>query len=243
MNASCKYVRAAMVLVVGAAAACATPYFGDDPGEASASPTRRPPSDSTGPNPDDATPAPPEPEPGADASTGRPSDGDAATLPSAVKRVFVTSGAWSGDLGGVAGADAKCQSEAAAAGLDGVYGAWLGGPVTDPVDGLATGRPYVRIDGAQVFEDRLAIAERSSPPINGITLTASGGGVPGNPRELWTGAGINGRSTGYHCNAWTSDSATVAAHVGIIGATTTDWTISTLRSCNAVAHLLCFESR
>ena len=42
-----------------------------------------------------------------------------------VKRVFVTSANYTGDLGGLVGADSKCQALADSAGLDGNYKAWL----------------------------------------------------------------------------------------------------------------------
>jgi hypothetical protein len=41
------------------------------------------------------------------------------------KKVFVTSQAYNGNLGGLAGADAKCQQLANAAGLQGTFKAWL----------------------------------------------------------------------------------------------------------------------
>jgi hypothetical protein len=41
------------------------------------------------------------------------------------KKVFVTSQTYSGNLGGLAGADAKCQQLANAAGLTGTFKAWL----------------------------------------------------------------------------------------------------------------------
>ena len=50
--------------------------------------------------------------------------------------VFVTDGIFTGNLGGVAGADDKCQIAADAAGLPGVYKAWIAG--TDPLSAPAT---------------------------------------------------------------------------------------------------------
>ena len=41
------------------------------------------------------------------------------------KKVFVTSNRWWGDLGGVSGADNKCQDAANRAGLSGTYMAWI----------------------------------------------------------------------------------------------------------------------
>jgi hypothetical protein len=50
---------------------------------------------------------------------------DAATY------VFLTSGTYSGNLGGISGAHAICQRHADAAGLPGKYKAWIGGDFWD----------------------------------------------------------------------------------------------------------------
>jgi hypothetical protein len=62
-------------------------------------------------------------------------------------RVFVTSTIYMGYLGGLDGADAKCQSVANAAQLGGTFKAWLRDDTTAARDRLnhATG-PYVLVD-------------------------------------------------------------------------------------------------
>jgi hypothetical protein len=46
------------------------------------------------------------------------------------KRVFVSGSKWNGNLGGLAGADAKCQQAADAAGLGGTFRAWISDDAT-----------------------------------------------------------------------------------------------------------------
>jgi hypothetical protein len=68
-----------------------------------------------------------------------------------VKRVFVTSTGYPGNLGGLAGADAKCQERATAAGLGGTFKAWLSaaGTGNSAAERLTHATvPYVRVDGA-----------------------------------------------------------------------------------------------
>jgi hypothetical protein len=59
------------------------------------------------------------------------------------KKVFVTSTGYSGNLGGVSGADAKCAARASAAGLAGTYKAWI----ADSTDASA---PAVRFTQASI---------------------------------------------------------------------------------------------
>ena len=80
------------------------------------------------------------------------------------KTVFVTSETYTGDLGGLAGADEKCNALASDAGLDGTYMAWLSGsakiPPTSPayvpspaVRFTKSPIPYARVDGAVIASD------------------------------------------------------------------------------------------
>jgi hypothetical protein len=60
------------------------------------------------------------------------------------RNVFVTSAAYSGNLGGLAGADAKCQAHANSAGLSGAYKAWLSDATGSPSTRFSkTGGPFV----------------------------------------------------------------------------------------------------
>lgn len=68
------------------------------------------------------------------------------------KLVFVTSAEFTGNLGGLSGADAICQEAADAAGLDGVFQAWLSDSVDTPSTRwktLSLG-PYFLLDGGVV---------------------------------------------------------------------------------------------
>jgi hypothetical protein len=56
--------------------------------------------------------------------------------------VFVTSRAYTGNLGGLAGADAICQTHAAEAGLPGTYVAWLATSTVTAPSRLAPARGF-----------------------------------------------------------------------------------------------------
>lgn len=69
---------------------------------------------------------------------------------------FVTSTTYNGDLGGLAGADQKCQALAEAAGLPAnVYKAWLSTSNENAKDRLGSARGWVRKDG-KPFADTVA---------------------------------------------------------------------------------------
>jgi hypothetical protein len=71
--------------------------------------------------------------------------------PACTRRVFVTSQLYQGNLGGLAGADAKCQGLADGAGLGGTYKAWLSDSTVSAADRLThVGAPYVLADGLTV---------------------------------------------------------------------------------------------
>jgi hypothetical protein len=68
--------------------------------------------------------------------------------------VFATSMPYPGNLGGLSGADHKCQGLAMAAGLSGTFKAWLSDGTTSAASRLTHGTlPYVLLDGTLVAND------------------------------------------------------------------------------------------
>jgi hypothetical protein len=62
----------------------------------------------------------------------------------APKTVFITSAVYNGNLGGLTGADAKCQAHANNAGLSGTFQAWLSDGTGSPATRFSkTGGPFV----------------------------------------------------------------------------------------------------
>ncbi len=104
---------------------------------------------------------------------------------------FITAGAYDGALGGVAGADAVCDAEAAAAGRPGTYIALLwSSERPDPGVLLAGSAGWVRADGTWLADTaaEIIVGEFASP----LALTADGTDVlgvdsGGPPNRLWNG--------------------------------------------------------
>src|SRR5439155_14460607 len=70
-------------------------------------------------------------------------------------RVFVSSANFTGDLGGLHGADGICSSAAGTAGLTGRFIAWMSDTTTNAIDRVMNDvGPWVRLDGALVFANK-----------------------------------------------------------------------------------------
>ena len=118
--------------------------------------------------------------------------------------VFASSTLDDGNLGGVAGADAICSAQAAAAGLTGTYLAWISDSGTSPSQRFVQAPAgYVRVDGMRVACDWADLTDGTIQ--NPINKTESGG-APFS--SVWSGTTTNGTSTGTDCNGWTTNSKT-----------------------------------
>ena len=132
--------------------------------------------------------------------------------------VFVTSELYDGDLGGLSGADLKCATLAAAAGLAHpyLYKAWLADGFSAPqprfIQKDLVGVPYIRPDGRVVAADFDALV--TSGPQTGIALTEQGDMLFDEP--VWTNTSAFGGvfSPENHCAHWTSKSDQLGARVG-----------------------------
>jgi hypothetical protein len=152
-----------------------------------------------------------------------------------VRRIFVTSQVYTADLGGLSGADAKCQALADAAGLGGTFKAWLSDSKTDARDRVThVGDPYTLADGVTVvapdwhylmntpngtmLEHAIDRTETMNPaPTNGTINCGSG-------PSAWTATVADGTllqgvdcsplNECLTCNDWSSPAADMAATLG-----------------------------
>ncbi|MCA9650965.1 MAG: hypothetical protein KC501_13700 [Myxococcales bacterium] len=126
--------------------------------------------------------------------------------------IFASSTMFTGDMGGLAGADAECQALANAAGLPGIYMAWLSTATESPSTRMTpSAQPYVRPDGVQVAPNWAGLVDGSlDAPIN---VTETGGAVPignttcggGGFATVWSATNTAGNTAGgSNCSGWTS---------------------------------------
>jgi hypothetical protein len=129
--------------------------------------------------------------------------------------VFISSESYTGNLGGLAGADAKCQALADAAGIPGTYMAWLSDGAASPSTRFPTksSSPYKLLNGVKIADNWADLTDGTLDALIYVPDTGSGGlSGPGN--QTWTGTHANGQPAGVHCNNWTSESNAVTGTVG-----------------------------
>ncbi len=172
--------------------------------------------------------------------------------------VFLSSQIYNGDLGGVSGADLKCQALAMA--FDPIhahrYRAWISDGVNEPAVSFEHGAkfaatPYVLRSGVAVaasFDDLI----QHGPKV-GITLTDTLETLLDKP--VWTHTSHTGTAVpdDHHCAQWTAKAFNLSAVVGRSGfppdspdlqAWTDErwWTRYEEKICNLPARLYCFEN-
>ncbi len=156
------------------------------------------------------------------------------------KFVFVSSATdYTGNLGGLAGADAKCQARADAAGLTGTYKAWLSSSTVSASSRLThnTG-PYMLLKQGYIIANNWSdlIDGTLARPIN-VTET----GTEASSNIIWTNTTTAGeiKSASATCSDWTSISGYV--QVGQ-AATSSIWTDYASGQCNSTGFsLYCIE--
>ncbi|MET0427913.1 MAG: hypothetical protein ABW026_05375, partial [Microvirga sp.] len=132
----------------------------------------------------------------------------------AQKIIFVTSQMYSGNLGGLAGADAKCQARAVAGMLPGTYLAWLSDSTGNPASRMTKSAvAYVRPDGTKIannwadLTDGGLIATVDMTELKGPTPVGTTNCAGGGFKTVWTNttpAGI--QSSAFNsCSNWSSE--------------------------------------
>jgi hypothetical protein len=159
----------------------------------------------------------------------------------AKKKVFVTSTTTTGNLGGLAGADAICAARASAAGLPGTYKAWLSDATTSVATRFAQAAvPYVLLDGTQIAADWTALT--SGTIQHAIDVDETGATITGPVQGAYTNTTAAGNiaSAVETCTDWT---VATGGSPGIGAATATNgtWTTGTTSDCVGPLRLYCFE--
>ena len=182
---------------------------------------------------------------GTSPDAGAGSQVDASTVPADAKRVFVTRTTYSGGLGGLAGADAKCMAAAAAGSLDGTYMAWLSSESVDAIDRIAGNGPWYDLADDLIFANHAALM---TAPLVEIVVQEDGSSiVTGEDQFVWTGTQVGGLRDGSaaddFCVGWMSGSgnSSNSATIGYASLTDRQWTERGMSACFNEARLYCLE--
>ncbi len=180
------------------------------------------------------------------------------------KIIFKTSTTYNANLGGVAGADSKCQARANAAGLTGTYKAWISTSSSSPATTFTKySSPYILTDGTQIASNWNDLTDGSIPNVTGgnypnIHLDEFGNVLPFTPGGGYSGCGS--WLGGYFIFSWNATNADGTFKPAPIGqysnchTTCNDWTStsgggdvwimwnnSNTLDCSAATHLICVE--
>jgi cysteine-rich repeat protein len=157
---------------------------------------------------------------------------------------FISSMKWKGDLGGLDGADSKCNTLAAGK-QPGIYKAWLSDGTDDPAARLhKSTKPYIRPDNAKVADDWAKLI--SVDLLNTINRTESNQAVTGamcNSEALvWTNTLKDGTAEGTdHCADWKDATMGLNGAGGLATAKGVQWTDLCLPKCDTPARIYCIE--
>lgn len=161
--------------------------------------------------------------------------------PTTPKRMFVSSLTFTGNLGGVAGADSTCGTVAMARSLSGQWRAVLSSAGGRAADRPLSDGPYTLLDGGVVFPNRSALA-LALPTLSTAALTDELG-VPPTGALFWSGTTVAGGLATTTCSNWTSSSSSQSGQTGITGTASTSafsWA-NTTTTCDVSRRLLCVE--
>jgi cysteine-rich repeat protein len=171
------------------------------------------------------------------------------TCKSNSKIVFVSSQMYTGNMGGLAGADMKCQTLAQAAGLPGTYMAWLSDATGSPSTRMTQSAvPYVLPNGTKIANNWADLIDGNL--IAGINLTETNGAPPigntscagGGFPTVWTDTNTNGTlvAQGSSCSNWSSTNG--GSYWGQANQTTGIWTAWCSGGlCSWQSPIYCFQ--
>jgi len=158
---------------------------------------------------------------------------------SAAKYVFITSTLYNGNLGGLIGADSKCQADANSGKLGGTWKAWLSDNT------VSAGTRITNHDGIYKTLDGTVVANNWNDLTDGFlqnTINITEKNTVSNP-AVWTNTEFDGKIKGTNtCENWTSSTASPIGSVGLAGVKNVPWTdYSTGMQCSVNNALYCFQ--
>jgi hypothetical protein len=161
------------------------------------------------------------------------------------KTVFITNVSYKSNLGGLAGADDKCQSQAddpASIVPSGTYMAWLSDGTDSPNSRFTkSSHPYVLPDGTKIAENYTDLTDGSI--LHEINIDPIG--EPTGWQSFWSSTNSDGTSSQKFltCVGWTwTDTSTYShAMLGHTGKKSNLWSHNTREKCRPSYRLACFQ--
>ncbi|MCB1581059.1 MAG: hypothetical protein H6859_10865 [Rhodospirillales bacterium] len=157
------------------------------------------------------------------------------------KKVFISSASYTGAaVGGVTGADSKCQALADAEGLGGTYKAWISdsnGLTAPSASFTQASIPYRLVNGRRIADDWADLINAANP----TTITIDETGALQVNKKVWTNVHTNGNQINLsgNCSDWGSTAG--SAYNGESWRLDSYWSYSNATACSTALHLYCFE--
>lgn len=157
--------------------------------------------------------------------------------------VFVSSTTFAnGNLGGIAGANSTCQSNASGASLSGTYKAWIATTSANDPKTVFThyNCPYMDTANHVIASNWTDLTDGTIAL--GLSTGPSGTAL-GTPIHAWTNVQTDGTvyDTTQDCGDWTSTSSGVFGRAGRYDLTDSQWTNIYGRTCDLTSRVYCFE--
>ena len=155
------------------------------------------------------------------------------------KRVFVTSQTYDGNLGGLIGADSKCQVLAESVNLGSTFKAWLSDSSTSAASRFAqSSLNYVMLNGTVIANGWTDLTDGTIDNLlnrdETNTVRAS--------VTVWTNTSTGGAvKSATSCEDWSNNSSGIQSYYGVTNWADYEWTDSSYNPCNQVRRLYCFE--
>jgi hypothetical protein len=149
---------------------------------------------------------------------------------------FVSSTIFDGNFGGVAGADLKCNTLAAAQGLKGKYRAWVSVSGTNAADRITSAGPWHLVTGPLVAATHAELV--SGKLARPLDIDEKGTAAPTDEDRVWTGTAADGTFSGPECGQWAGGGS---GRVGEAEFSDTRWSNATTEACDQVNRVYCFE--
>ncbi len=176
-------------------------------------------------------------------------DGCNTNCEQALRLIFLSSKAYPADfmppigqLTGLELADAHCQELADAADLPGVYMAWLSSDKSSPSNRFGLEHTYAaryeRVDGKLLGDSwiDLRVGKIDNP------ISVFEGGTKTSGGFVWSNTMNGGSSVGsQNCKEWTTTSSDSVGWSGDASATSSSWSQSKPRKCNALQRIYCVQ--
>ena len=162
--------------------------------------------------------------------------------------MFVTSEVFTGNLGGITGADQKCQTAAEKAGLPGVYVAWISSSEGSPAERfIQSAVPYRQLDGTEIasnwddlidgtLQSGIYLTELKTLPQKGTTKSCML-----DIAFAWSNTQESGVlwQANYACGEWSEEVG--SGYTGRVGLIDGGWSVDGIADCQDQASLYCVE--